>query len=104
MFFNFNNIIACIGKKIFKGEFMAEKGKNRVIVYSTTTCPFCDMVKDYLKAKSVEFTEYNVAEDKEKAKEMYSKSSQLGVPVVDINGTIIIGFDKPAIDHALGLN
>jgi len=75
-----------------------------VIVYSTDACPFCVMVKQYLKQKGIDFQEFNVGENQEKAREMIEKSGQQGVPVLDINGEIIIGFDKPKIDKALGLN
>ncbi|WP_297435129.1 glutaredoxin family protein [uncultured Clostridium sp.] len=70
-------------------------------VYSTPVCPWCDKAKDYLKRKDVEFTAYNVQEDMEAREEMVSKTKQMGVPVLDINGTIIIGFDRKAIDEAL---
>jgi len=72
-----------------------------VIVYSTTTCPFCIMVKDWLKGKNVEYNDFNVGLDQEKAKEMMEKSGQMGVPVIDIEGEIIIGFDKPKLEAAL---
>lgn len=70
-------------------------------VYSTPICPWCDKAKDYLKRKEVEFTEYNVQEDMEAREEMVSKTKQMGVPVLDINGTYIVGFDRKAIDEAL---
>lgn len=74
-----------------------------VTVYSTTSCPYCNMAKDYFKANNVEYTDYNVGEDQAKAEEMIQKSGQMGVPVIDINGSIIIGFDKERINAALGL-
>ncbi len=74
-----------------------------VNIYSTPTCPYCHMVKDYLKEKGVEFNDYNVAEDQMKAQEMVEKSGQMGVPVVEIDTNIIVGFDKPEIDRLLGL-
>ncbi|MGL4991661.1 MAG: glutaredoxin domain-containing protein [Sarcina sp.] len=70
-------------------------------VYSTPICPWCDKAKDYLKRKEVEFTEFNVQEDMEARDEMVSKTKQMGVPVLDINGTMIVGFDRKAIDEAL---
>ncbi len=79
-----------------------EANKMSVIIYSTQTCPYCNMAKAYFKEKGVEFTEYDVGQDQEKAKEMIEKSGQQGVPVIDINGTIITGFDKTKIDEALG--
>jgi len=72
-----------------------------VIVYSTTACPFCTMVKDWLKDKGVEYEDFNVGTDQDKAKEMMGKSDQMGVPVIDIEGEIIIGFDKPKLEAAL---
>jgi len=59
------------------------------------------MAKSYLKNNNVPFTEYNVAQDSQKAQEMVKKSGQMGVPVLDVNGKIIIGFDRAAIDKAL---
>ncbi len=73
-----------------------------VTMYSTPTCGYCRMAKNYLKEKNVPFTEYNVATNSEKAQEMVRKSGQMGVPVLDVNGKIIIGFDRGAIDQALG--
>lgn len=70
-------------------------------VYTTNSCPWCVKAKDYLTKKGVEFTSLNVQDDMEARDEMLKKSKQMGVPVLDINGTIIIGFDKPAIDKAL---
>ena len=74
-----------------------------VIVYSTTMCPWCHRAMDYLKEKGVEFTHYDVSADMEKAQEMIEKSGQRGVPVIDIDGTIVVGFDKARIDQLLGL-
>jgi glutaredoxin 3 len=71
-------------------------------VYTTTTCPWCTKVKDYLKSENLEFQELNVQDDMEARDEMLKKSNQMSVPVLDINDTIIIGFDKPAILKALG--
>jgi glutaredoxin 3 len=73
----------------------------KAIVYSTTTCPFCVMVKDWLKSKGVAYEDYNVGTDQSKAKEMIEKSGQMGVPVIDISNEIIIGFDKPKLEEAL---
>ncbi|MDY3359475.1 MAG: glutaredoxin family protein [Clostridium celatum] len=74
-----------------------------VKVYTTNTCPWCDKAKSYLKSKGVEFEELNVQDDMVAREEMIKKSKQMGVPVLDVNGTIIIGFDKPAIDTALNI-
>jgi glutaredoxin len=59
------------------------------------------LAKDYFKSNGVPFTEYNVASDQRKAEEMVRKSGQMGVPVIDINGKVIIGFNKPEIERAL---
>ncbi len=75
----------------------------KVKVYSTPTCPYCYMVKDFLKENNVEFDDIDVSADPEAAKEMIEKSGQMGVPVIDIDGQIIVGFDKEAIKKALNL-
>lgn len=75
----------------------------KVIVYGTDACPFCVKAKDFLKQKNVEFEDVDVSKDQQKAQEMVQKSGQQGVPVLDINGKIIVGFDQPAIIGALGL-
>ena len=59
------------------------------------------MAKDYFKEKKVNYEEYNVAEDRNAYEEMLKKSNQMGVPVIDINGTIIVGFNRTEIDKAL---
>ncbi|MBM6839490.1 glutaredoxin family protein [Clostridium saudiense] len=74
-----------------------------VKVYTTNTCPWCDKAKSYLKSKGIAFEELNVQDDMIAREEMIKKSKQMGVPVLDVNGTIIIGFDKPAIDTALNI-
>jgi len=73
-----------------------------VKIYSTVHCPYCKMAKDYFNKNNVEFKDYNIETDDEALAEMVKKSGQLGVPVIDINGDIIIGFDRQAIEHALG--
>lgn len=72
-----------------------------IIVYSTPTCVYCKMAKDYFRSKGLEYTEHNVAEDDAKRDEMVEKSGQLGVPVLDIGGTILVGFNKGEIEKAL---
>lgn len=74
-----------------------------VKVYTTKTCPWCYKVKEYLRDNNIKFTEADVSQDTEAAMEMIQKSSQRGVPVTDINGNIIIGFDQERIDSLLGL-
>ncbi len=72
-----------------------------VKVYSTQSCPYCVHAKDFLKERGVEFEDIDVSADREKAQEMIDKSGQMGVPVLDINGEIIVGFDKEKIEAAL---
>ena len=72
-----------------------------VKVYSTKNCPYCKMAKEYLESKNIPFEDIDVSSNQDAAKEMIQKSGQMGVPVLDINGTIIVGFDQSAIDGAL---
>ena len=72
-----------------------------VKIYTTTHCPYCVMAKDFFKKNDIKYTEVNVEEDEAGAEEMIEKSGQMGVPVIDINGQIIVGFNKPAIEKAL---
>jgi len=74
-----------------------------VKVYSTPSCPFCMRVKEYLKSNNVGYEDIDVSQDQDKVQEMLQKSGQMGVPVVDIEGEIIIGFDKDKISSALGI-
>jgi glutaredoxin 3 len=73
----------------------------QIKVYSTPVCPWCRMLKDDLREKKVEFTEIDVSTDAKAAKEMVDKSCQMGVPQIEINGKMIVGFDKEAIDEEL---
>ncbi len=72
-----------------------------ITVYTTPTCAFCHAVKEYFKSKKVEYTEKDLTQDETAAKWVLENTGQLAVPVVDINGKIIVGFDRPSIDHAL---
>lgn len=77
--------------------------QKNVLVYSTTTCPHCIRLKQFLAEKNVQFENFDVAKDQVKADEMIKKSGQMGVPVLDIQGDIIVGFDKSRIVKVLGL-
>lgn len=70
-------------------------------VYTTNSCPWCVKAKNYLKSQNLDFEELNVQEDMLAREEMINKSHQMSVPVLDINNTIIIGFDKTAILEAI---
>lgn len=72
-----------------------------VKVYSTPTCPWCTMAKKYFEEKNVAFEDIDVSKDRTAAAEMVNKSGQRGVPVIDINGNIIVGFDKERIESLL---
>jgi glutaredoxin 3 len=72
-----------------------------VTVYTTPSCSFCNKVKKYLKENRVTFKEHNIQKDQRKAEEMVKKSGQMGVPVLDVHGKIIVGFDVPKIEKAL---
>jgi glutaredoxin-like YruB-family protein len=73
----------------------------QVKVYSTKTCPWCTKAKEFLTEKNIKFENIDVGADQEAAKEMVEKSGQMGVPVIDINGKIIVGFDKEEIEKVL---
>jgi glutaredoxin 3 len=75
----------------------------QIKIYSTESCGFCVRVKQYLKDKNLEFETVDIGAEPEKAQEMVEKSGQMGVPVIDVEGEIIVGFDKEKIDQALGL-
>lgn len=75
----------------------------KVIVYSTQTCPWCQKTKEFLKENKIDFKEIDVGSDEKAAKEMMEKSGQMGVPVIDIDGTIIQGFDEAKLKKALNL-
>jgi glutaredoxin-like YruB-family protein len=81
----------------------ANKSQPRVIVFSTPTCTYCNAVKRYLRDKRVRFKEVDVSRDTAAARDMMRRSGQMGVPVVDIGGKIVIGFDRLKIDRHLGI-
>lgn len=72
-----------------------------VIIYSADWCAFCHAAKDYFKSKDVAFEERNVEADPKFMQESVDKSGQMGIPVIDIDGEIIVGFDRPKIDAAI---
>ncbi len=79
--------------------------KNRMIkVYSTPTCVYCKTLKAYLKEHNIEFEDIDVSKDKQALEKMIKNSGQMEVPVLDIDGEIIIGFDKEKIDKILKIN
>ena len=77
---------------------MADK---KIVIYSTATWPHCHRAKEYLTQKGIDFTDYDVGNDREKAKEMIQKTGQMGVPVILVDDNIIIGFNQAKLDEAL---
>lgn len=75
----------------------------KVKIYSTQGCIYCRMVKEFLKKHNIEYEEFNVGEDAAAREEMVKKSHQLGVPVVEINGEVFVGFNRADLAKALGL-
>lgn len=74
-----------------------------VTVYSTPSCQFCHMAKDFFTANNIQYQDFNVAEDSAKRQEMIAKSGQMGVPVIVIDNNLIVGFNKPKIVELLGI-
>jgi len=72
-----------------------------VIVYSSSTCPYCEQLKEFLDENHIDYVEKDILENKENAEEAMKKSGQASVPIIDIDGTIIIGFDKTKLSHFL---
>ncbi len=77
---------------------MADK---KVVIYSTPTCPYCKRAKEYLSRKGISYTDIDVAQDKEKAKEMTQKTGQMSVPVIIIDDEIVVGFNQVLLDKLL---
>lgn len=82
---------------------MANEKSHDITIYSATWCAFCHAAKQYLDSKNIKYTDKDVEESMENAREAVEKSGQTGIPVIDIDGTIIVGFDRPKINAALGL-
>mgnify|MGYP001048606791 FL=1 len=80
-----------------------DKGQVKVKVYTTPTCPYCAMTKDFLKKHGVAFEEIDVASNRGAAMKMISKTGQMGVPVIEIGSTTILGFNKEAIKKTLSI-
>lgn len=75
----------------------------KILIYSSPSCVYCNMAKSFFKENDIPYEDYNVATDLIKRKEMVDKSGQMGVPVIDIDGEIMVGFDETAISIKLGL-
>ncbi|MEJ2265006.1 MAG: glutaredoxin domain-containing protein [Anaerolineales bacterium] len=82
---------------------MSSKKYPRVILFTTPSCSYCRKAKQYLRQRQVRFKDVDVSRDAAAARDMVRRSRQQGVPVIDIGGKIIVGFDRPKIDKLLGL-
>lgn len=76
---------------------------HNVTIYSTPSCHFCQMAKEFFKEKGIQYTEHNVLTDLERRQEMLDKSGQLGVPVIVVDDKVMIGFDQVEISELLGI-
>jgi len=81
---------------------MADATTKHVTIYSTPTCPYCRQAKDYLTGKGVTFTDLDVATDLEARNAMVKRSGQLGVPVIEVDGQVVVGFNRGRLDELLG--
>ena len=79
------------------------KHQPKVLVFTTPTCPWCVRVKRYLTEQKITFREVDVSRDQAAARDLVRRTGQMGVPVVEIGGRPVVGFDKPRIDRMLGL-
>jgi glutaredoxin 3 len=77
--------------------------QHRVVVFSTPTCPWCTRAKNYLRSRNVPFRDVDVSRDQAAARDLVRRTGQMGVPVVEIDGRPIVGFDQARIDSLLGL-
>lgn len=91
-------------RTIARHDFAKSNYMKNVTIYSTPSCHFCHMAKEFFKANNVAYTEYDVAADMDKRKEMVDKSGQMGVPVIQIENDLIVGFNKPVISNLLGIS
>jgi glutaredoxin-like YruB-family protein len=82
---------------------MSTSGPHRVVVFSSPTCVWCTRAKTYLRSRGISFQDVDVSRDPAAARDLIRRTSQMGVPVVEIDGRSIVGFDQARIDTALGL-
>jgi glutaredoxin 3 len=81
----------------------ANQQQPRVVVFSTPTCGYCNAAKTYFRQKGIKFQDVDVSRDSAAARDMVRRSGQQGVPVIDIGGKIVVGFDRPKINKLLGI-
>lgn len=75
----------------------------KVTIYTTPTCVYCKGAKDFFAENNIEYKEVDVAQDEKAREDMVQKSGQLGVPVIDIDGKVVVGFDKSKLSELLSL-
>jgi glutaredoxin 3 len=75
----------------------------KVEIYSTSSCHFCHMAKEWMTSKNIPFSDYNVGEDQDKRKEMVEMTGQLGVPVIKIGNEVMVGFNQEKMEQLLGI-
>ncbi|MBS3765134.1 thioredoxin family protein [Candidatus Bipolaricaulota bacterium] len=75
-----------------------------ITIYTTPSCPYCSAAKDYFDENDISYTDYDVSENRQKAKEMIDKSGQRGTPVIDIDGEVVVGFNKEKLQSLLNEN
>ena len=80
-----------------------QKTQQRVIVFSTPTCTYCNAAKRFFREKGIKFKDVDVSRDTAAARDMVRRSGQMGVPVIDIGGKIVVGFDRPKIERYLSI-
>ena len=80
---------------------MSARGGKNVTIYSTPTCHFCHMAKEFFNENAIEYTDYDVSKDVAKREEMLKRSGQMGVPVIYIEDEMVIGFNKPELERLL---
>jgi len=79
------------------------KVQPKVVVFSTPTCSYCNMAKSYFREKGIKYTDIDVSRDQAAARDMVRRSGQMGVPVIDIGGKIVVGFNRPQVNALLGI-
>ncbi len=85
-------------------RFKPKKKNNRVIVFSTPTCSYCNMAKQYFRQNKIRFKDVDVSQDQAAARDLVRRTGQMGVPVIQVGSQYIVGFDKPKINALLGIN
>jgi glutaredoxin-like YruB-family protein len=93
--------LAALRRATKQQRSVTDKSMKKVTIYSTPTCVYCRMAKDFFQKNGIAYEEHNVAIDEKAREEMFAKSRQMGVPVIDVGGEIIVGFDKKTLTDLL---